>query len=256
MGTTLLPGSMKTWNVTTTTIVKPVAWGSVLTDVIAGMVSMAELDRVSMEDVLNSARVLEVLKELYAESGGGKSWSILEPTTGSSACHEMIKKGKTRTGKRTRITEPEKRQQRSKHTLDPTEVYSKKILAISAHLKANHETFKKMALASIVSLVDKGLQQGIQPNLSKELDLEHKPYKCPKRIGAKRGAYKQRTRDGWTSCTLKNSATVSQNMLQTKRNPPSPFQPRVVVARDIELNLDGVRDIQALNEEANVRLYV
>jgi hypothetical protein len=228
-----------------------------MADAIAGMVSIAELDSVSMEDVLNSARVLEVLKELDAESSEGKPWSIesfLEEPT-SSAGHDMIKQGKTRTGKRTRITEPEKRQQRSKQTFDPTEDYTKKILAISTHLKANHETFKKMTLSSIVSLVDKGLQQGIQPNLSRELDIEHSPYKCPKRVGAKRGAYKQRTRDGWTSCTLKKSATVSQNMLQTKRSPPLPFQPRLVVARDTELNLDCVRDIHAMNEEANVRLY-
>jgi hypothetical protein len=232
----------------TTKIVKPAAGESVLTDVIAGMVSMAELDSVSMEDVLNSARVLEVLRELDAESSGEESWSIesiLEEPTGCAG-REMIKKGKQRTGKRTRIAEPEERQQRSKHPLNPAEVYSRKILAISAHLKANHETFKKLALASIVSLVEKGLQQGIQPKLSKELDVEHSPYKCPKRVGAKRGVYKQRTRDGWTSCTLKKSATVSQNMLQTKRNPPLPFQPRLVVARDIELNLDCVRDIQAM----------
>lgn len=107
---------------------------------------------------------------------------------------------------------------------------------LARSLKKKHLRFSQLSVLDIVQLLERGAKQSLLPKLADQpVDLNM--YISPKRTGRKRGPYKQRFKESWTSFsgTGFTSQTLPCNITQLKQDTGRHwFREKELVVRDID----------------------
>lgn len=182
------------------------------------------------------------------------SYSPIEVICQSSLAKEGSKEAtRQRQGKRIKLTVSCEKQSRARTQrngkLTPPSEQSEMLKTTAENLRKLVEPFSSLSEESIIRLLQQGAQLGIQPKVPSIKAFgkvaEQVTYQEPKRASKLRGAYKQKTKDSWTSCVLQGeSGTILQNATETKRNPIVQFQERIVTVNDIKFCQESAGEVE------------
>jgi hypothetical protein len=202
-----------------------------------------DLDVKAPEVCWQDRKYLEVGLDLVEGTPLGESPSTIENQP--VAVKRTGKKHKASHGKRTRLTRACKKRslpctQLDSDLMDPSQ-RGIQLKTLAARLQKVYAPFSSLNEDSIVDLLKRGARIGIQPKVppfyAVEKSTDNVPLQSPKRIGQKRGAYKLKTRDSWTSCSSSGeslSGTALHNAIENMRNPIARFKERVLLVNEIE----------------------